>query len=239
MSDDGGGAVNSDPLATVTAFQLADSFLPVGTYTASYGLEQFVESDVVDDVESLQTVLEDYLAQQIGPCDTVVLARAYDAAAEGDLDGVVRVDRRQESVTLTAEFRESSTKSGGQLLSLMAETESDEFLQTYRERVDDGDTPGNYAAVFGAVAARTEIPRESACLAQGYGFVVGLLGAAQRLMRIGHTDTQRILHEVKPVIVDVVEECASRPLDDLQSFAPMVDVMSMQHERAERRLFVS
>ena len=31
----------ADPLATVTAFQLADSFLPVGTYTASYGLESY------------------------------------------------------------------------------------------------------------------------------------------------------------------------------------------------------
>lgn len=235
MSDESG----TDPLATVTAFQLADSFLPVGTYTASYGLEQFVESDVVDDAESLQTLLEDYLHQQIGPCDTVVLARAYDAASEGNLDGVVRADRRQESVTLTAEFRESSTKSGGQLLSLMAETEGDEFLAAYRERVDDGDTPGNYAAVFGAVAARTDIPRQQACLAQGYGFVVGLLGAAQRLMRIGHTDTQRVLHEIKPVIVDVVEACEPRPLGEVRSFAPMVDILSMKHERAERRLFVS
>jgi urease accessory protein len=229
----------ADPLATVTAFQLADSFLPVGTYTASYGLEQFVAGDVVDDVESLRELLADYLRHQIGPCDTVVLARAYDAASEGDLDGVVAADRRQEAVTLTAEFRESSTKSGGQLLSLMAETEGDEFLSAYQARVADDDAPGNYAAAFGAVAASQGIPRETACLAQGYGFVVGLLGAAQRLMRIGHTDTQRVLTELKPVVAEVVADHETRPLDEIQSFAPMVELASMEHERAERRLFVS
>jgi urease accessory protein len=229
----------ADPLATVTAFQLADSFLPVGTYTASYGLESFVEAGIVEDAESLQPVLEDYLRQQVGPCDTVVLARAHDAAGAGDLDGVVAADRRQESVTLPAEFRESSTKSGGQLLSLVVETEDDPFLARYRERVTAGDAPGNYAAAFGAVAACLGVPRRTACLAQGYGFVVGLLGAAQRLVRLGHTATQRTLHELKPVVVEMVDDNEQRPLDEVRSFAPIVDVLSMQHERAERRLFVS
>ncbi|SEP21882.1 UreF protein [Halogranum amylolyticum] len=89
------------------------------------------------------------------------------------------------------------------------------------------------------LAARLDVPRQTACLAQGYGFVVGLLGAAQRLLRLGHTDTQRLLHALKPVVADLVDDYETRPLDEVRSFAPMVDVLSMHHERAERRLFVS
>ncbi len=31
--------------AALESFRLADSFLPVGTYTVSYGLEQFIQDD--------------------------------------------------------------------------------------------------------------------------------------------------------------------------------------------------
>jgi urease accessory protein len=36
-----------------------------------------------------------------------------------------------------------------------------------------------------------------------------------------------------------VEESAGRTLNDMAPFAPLVDVLSAEHERAERRLFLS
>lgn len=228
-----------DGLATLRALRLADSFLPVGAYTASYGLESAVESGRVEDVEDLTALLADYLHHQIGPADVVVLARAHDAAAAGDLDRVAEIDRRQRAVTMPAEFRESSTKSGRRLLELLVETEDDEAIERYLGRVDAGTTPGNYAAALGLAAARLGIPRREACLAHGHSFAVGLLGAAQRLLRLGHTDVQRMLADLGPVIREAVVENEGRPVDRLEPFAPAIDLFSMDHERADRRLFIS
>lgn len=228
--------------ASLAAFQLADSFLPVGTYTISYGVEQFAATGRIDDRADLEALLRDYLRQQVGPCDIVSLAAAWDRAgadAASVLDALAAVDERQRSVTLPREFRESSENSGRRLLELMAETIDDDLVDAYYDRVLTGDAPGNHAVALGLVARRQGIEQEQACLLACHSFVVGLLGAAQRLVRLSHTDAQRLLTDLRPVMHEVCETYAGRDPETMAPFAPLVDVMGMGHERAERRLFVS
>jgi urease accessory protein len=223
----------------LAAFQLADSFLPVGSYTTSYGLEQFIERGVVEDAADLQPLLTDYLRRQFGPCDAVALTAAHRASADGDLEAVMAADRRQHAVTMAAEFRESSTASGRRLLDLIDELLDDSLLSAYAERVAAEETPGNYAVVTGLVAQREGIPADRARLLAAHSFVVGLLGAAQRLAGTGHTETQAVLSELRPVVASICAEHAEADPETIQSFAPRIELMGMAHERADRRLFVS
>jgi urease accessory protein len=225
--------------AALEAFRLADSFLPVGTYTVSYGLEQFVADDRVTDAEELQDLLETYLRRQVGPAELVALRAAHAATLEGDIDQVCHVDRKLSAVTLAAEFRKSSQQSGDRLLSLQQDLRSGDQIRAYAERVDAGDAPGNYAVVLGVATALAGIDVRQACLICCHGFVTGLLGAAQRLLSLGHTDAQRILSALQPVITEAVENSAHRTVEDMTPFAPLVEVLAADHERAQRRLFAS
>jgi len=234
---DAGHVVDDVPF--LRALQFADSFLPVGAYSASYGLEQFVEAGDVTDAGDLRGLLAGYLRRQVGPGDVVAIAAAHDAGRTGALDEVARVDRRQRSVTLAAEFRTSSTRSGRRLLEVAAATLDDDAIGRYGERVVDGSVPGNYATALGLVAARAGIPRRIACLLHCHAFVVGLLGAAQRLLQLGHTAAQRALAALQPVAADVCDRYDGAGLEAMRPFAPLVDVRGMEHERADRRLFVS
>lgn len=225
--------------SVVPALQFADSFLPAGSFTTSYGLEQFVAAEDVTDTDDLRALIRTYLSRQIGPCEMVALRAAHDATNGGRLDELVRADQRFTAVQLPEEFRESSTRTGNQFLSLVAETEDDDFLNTYHERVERGAAPGNYPIVLGAVTASTGIAVRDAALVLGYSFVTDLLGAAQRVLRVGHTDVQRIVTGVRPLIVDVWEQNSDRTIEEMAPFAPLVDILSAEHERAERRLFLS
>jgi len=229
MSDEG----------TLAAFRLADSFLPVGANSLSYGLEQFVEDGRVADAGDLRALLETYLGQQVGPADLVALRAAHAAAREGDIDDVCAADRRLGAVTLAAELRESAEQSGARLLSLQRDLRDDPLLERYADRVADGDAPGNHAAVLGAVTAADGIGAERACLVCCHGFVTGLLGAGQRLLPVGHTDAQRALDALRPAVRAAVADSEARTLDDMSSFAPLVDALAAEHERADRRLFMS
>jgi urease accessory protein len=231
--------MTEDLESQLAAFQLADSFLPVGSYTTSYGLEQFIEGGAVEDATDLQALLTDYLRQQFGPCDVVALTAAHKASADEDLEAILAADRRQRAVTMAAEFRESSTASGRRLLELADELLADSLASAYADRVATDETPGNYAVVTGLVAQREGIPADRARLLAGHSFLVGLLGAAQRLAGIGHTETQAVLTELRPVVASVCAEHAEADLGQMQSFAPRIELMGMTHERAQRRLFVS
>lgn len=225
--------------ATLEAYRLADSFLPVGTNSISYGLEQFVQDDRVEDIEDLRALLETYLRNQIGTADLVALRAAHTAAREEDVDGICEADRRLEAVTLAAEFRDSAEQSGARLLTLQRDLHEEPVLDNYADRVNKGEAAGTYAVVLGAVAGTTGIPVRKACLLCCHGFVTGLLGAAQRLLSIGHTNTQQTLDNLQPQIHDAVSASATLSLDGMTSFAPLIDVLSAEHERADRRLFLS
>jgi len=228
----------SDP-ATLESFRLADSFLPVGTYTVSYGLEQFIQDDRVVGAADLEALLSTYLRRQVGPAELVALRAAHAAASDDDLGAVCRADRRLSAVTLAAEFRESAQQSGDRLLSLQTELRDEPLLDRYAERVDADGAPGNYAVVLGVATGLAGVAVREACLLCCHGFVTGLLGAAQRLLSLGHTDAQRILNNLQPVMTAAVDESADRGIDEMTPFAPLVDVLAADHERAERRLFAS
>lgn len=108
--------MTTDSQPFLTALRLADSFLPVGGYTASYGLEQYCNEGRIETPEELRAVIAGYLERLVGPCELVALANAHAASAEGDLEAVLAVDERLHAVTMAREFRESSTRAGRRLL---------------------------------------------------------------------------------------------------------------------------
>ena len=271
--------MSTDPDAFLTALRLSDSFLPVGGYTASYGLEQYINEDRIEDGDDLRELIAAYLRRLVGPCETVAVANAHAASGDGDLEALLSVDERLHAVTMPAEFRESSTKAGAKLCELLLETEggaavassaasvaadggdgsdgsdgsdatdagarsdggtaNHDLERAFVDAVETDATPGHYPVVFGVVAQRRGLSRLEACLSHAYSFVTGLLGAAQRLGRFGHTEIQRVLEELRPTIRVVCERHVDDDAAAMVSFAPLAEIMGMRHERAGRRLFMS
>ncbi|GAB7010087.1 urease accessory protein UreF [Halorubrum trueperi] len=257
--------MNAD--AFLTAMRLSDSMLPVGTYTASYGVEQYINEGEIETAGQLGDLVAGYLRGVIGPAEVVALGHAHRSAAAGDLDGVLAADERLGATTLPAEFRDSSTKAGGKLLDLLAEADGgsvdgpvagvdgkpsgedadrpiagiavEGVVADYAAARDDGRTDGHYPVALGVVCQRAGIGVREAALVSAYASVAGLLAAAQRLGRFGHTAIQSQLAELFPVIEEVCDRYHDAELDAMCSFAPLADVMGMSHERADRRLFMS
>ena len=233
--------------ALLTALRLSDSMLPVGTYTASYGVEQYLNEDDIDTADELGELIDGYLRGVIGPAEIVALGHAHRSAAAGDLDGILAADERLAAATLPAEFRDSSTKAGGKLLELLDEIDDGPFAATdttgllgeYTDACEAGRAEGHYPVVLGVVCQQAGLGCREAALVSAYGSVTGLLGAAQRLGRFGHTAIQAQLSTLFPVIEEVCEQYADAELTAMCSFAPLADVRGMAHERADRRLFMS
>lgn len=223
--------------AALEAFRLADSFLPVGTYTLSYGLEQFIQNGRVTDATDLEALLTTYLGRKLGTTELVALRHAHAGTAEDDLKTVREADSRLTAVTMAAEFRRSSRQSGRRLLTLQRELDDAELLERYADGLDDAS--GNYAVVLGVVTGLAGVDEREACRLCCHGFVTGLLGAAQRLLSLGHTDVQRILCSLQPTMAAAIDDSAEQTLADLTSFTPLVDIHAAEHERADRRLFSS
>ena len=219
----------------LTSLQLADSFLPVGTYTFSYGLETLVEEGHVDDADDLADVIEDLLVGRFGPTEMVAAANAYDAAAKGDLHEVERVDKHLTAATVAREPREASAKSGERLLRLFEDTEDAPLVARYAKR----SPPANHSVAVAVVASSQDVPRDDAGGVVGYSFITDLLGAGMRLLSVGHHEAQRTLNDAKPVVERVWRENRDCSADEMSSTTYLGDIACMRHEDADSRLFFS
>lgn len=232
----------SDPSSDVGqllfSLQLADSAFPSGLYTMSHGLEGFRQRDLVDS-QGVGDLLADLLRCSIGPADGTALARAHDAASAGDLDEVQRVDRLLFATKLNAELRAASVRSGRQLMRTAGALVDDAIVSAYGDLVRSREVPGCQPVVSGMCYAAAGVSVERAVAADLFAFASSFAGAALRLRLADHVAAQVILRDVAPTIEEVAAAAVARATEDIGGFAPLTDICSAGHERAEARLFTT
>lgn len=227
-----------DLVAFLGSLQLADSFFPSGLYTLSHGLEAFAQEGLLPPA-GLQGLLSDYLRHAVGPADGAALACAHRAAEADDLELAAEADLRLTAVKLPREGRESSERTGRQLLKMATALFGGGVLSSYSDRVRSELLPANHAIVLGLALETLGVGRERALAGELYAFASGAVGSAVRLAAIDHRFAQAVLHALKPVIAEVVQAQRESRVADIASSAPLIDIMAMRHERAELRLFMS
>jgi len=227
----------------LAALQLADSFFPTGSYAQSQGLEGMVAQGWVSCAEEVHEFLGGLLAGSILPSDGVALLNAHRCAGEGDLKTVVQIDRRLHAMRLPEEIRLASTQTGRRYLeesfALLALEGLPTAFDEYRAKVNGGEAPGCASVAFALSAWAAGIEAELALYACCHSFAVGVLGAAQRLMPLSHSEAQQILRSLHREIGAEYQEIQGRHWKEMTSFAPLADIASMRHEAADVRMFAS
>jgi urease accessory protein len=80
---------------------------------------------------------------------------------------------------------------------------------------------------------------EEACRAvSAHALCTGIVGAALRLGMIGHLDAQKILLQVRPVLVELLR-LPVRHAEELYAYAPHAEIAAMRHEVQDSRLFAN
>ena len=229
----------SDRSALLIALQYGDSAYPAGAFAHSWGLETAVALGDVTNRTTLANACRSLLRHQVGPTDAVAAAACSIEACRDDLDSFVAIDRRLSATRAARESRDASVRIGRRLLDTAAVAERRPWLQTLRDLVRSGGTPGNQACVLGAIAGRAGIAPEEAASIALWTAANGFLGAGLRLMRITHDDVQSILVELRPLMQRLASEAVEADPLVMAGVAPQFEIWTMRHETATVRLFSS
>jgi urease accessory protein len=233
------GAAAPDPAARpARLLQFGDSMFPIGGLAFSAGLESAIQKRVVTDADTLHAYARTAV-EQAAQGDGIALVYAHRAAAEGDLAGLVRIDERVYARKLSSETRTMSVRMGKKFTEIGVQVIGAPLLAAWRERIEAGATPGCYPVALGLNFAVQGLPARDAFAVHQYGVAAMILGAALRLMRIGHVDTQRMLYELTAGVDDAYRIAAAARLDDMAGFAPLTEILAAVHVKAHVRLFMS
>jgi urease accessory protein len=224
----------------ISMLQLSDSFFPTGMYTTSNGLEALFYNKRIKNSNELRDLVQVYLEHQIGPADCAALGNSYEYAQRSDLPKVLEVDQKIFSMKLVKEIRDASSRAGTQLLKCLTFfTPNAKLLNMYLVAINKGQASGVYPVALAIASKTLNIPKNKSGLMMLYSFSVSVVGAALRLGLVQHFEGQRIIHELKPTISEVVKNNIDRPLESMWQFAPDIDITQIVHERMSSKMFIT
>lgn len=238
MGTDEGAASSITATGVARMLQFGDSMLPIGGFAFSGGLESAIQQRVVTDAGTLQAFARTAV-EQAARGDGIALVCAHRAARAGDADEVVRIDKAIYARKLSGETRTMSVRMGKKFTELGAQVLGLPALIDWRARVDSGATPGCYPAALAVNFAAQGLSARDAFVVHQYGVAATILGAALRLMRIGHVDTQRMLHALNAGAEAAYQNAARADLSDMAGFAPLAEILAAVHVKAHVRLFMN
>jgi urease accessory protein len=218
--------------------QFGDSMFPIGAFAFSSGLESAIQNGVVTNATTLRAFARTAL-EQAARGDCIALIAAHRAATAGDLEALARIDAHVYARKLSDEARTMSVRMGKKFTEMGVVVVSAPLLRTWREWIEKSVTPGCYPIALAINFAVQDLPASQAFAVHQYGVATTVLGAALRLMKVSHIETQTILYELTGQATGMYEAAAAARLSDMAGFAPLMDILAAVHTRAHVRLFMS
>lgn len=202
----------------ITLTQWLSPSYPIGAFAYSHGLESAIVAGWVSDAPSLQSWLSDLISCGSARSDAAFVIRAT-------REDVQRVNDEARAFAASAERLREAEKQGAA------------FADVTRE-VWRLDLPNLMLPVaLGKAVAEVGINPEDATALYLHAFASALTGAAQRLMPLGQTSAQAVLHALTPLCARTAGELVRDPTPWSVTWAS--DIAAMRHETLNSRLFQS
>jgi urease accessory protein len=218
--------------------QFGDSMFPIGGFSFSSGLESAVQKGVVTDTATLHSFTRTAV-EQAGRGDGIAIITAHRAATAGDTETLIRIDAQVYARKLSHEARAMSVRMGKKFTEMGVQIIGAPLLCMWREHVETSVTPGCYPVALAINFAVQDLPAREAFVVHQYGVASTILGAALRLMKVSHVETQKILYEVNELAETAYESAATARLSDMAGYAPLTDILAAVHTKAHVRLFMN
>lgn len=219
--------------ALIHLLHLVSPSLPIGSFTYSQGIEWAVETGWIDSPESLQKWLENQLHNGMSDLDIPLLKRLYHAVENKDETALAYWINYLNASRETKELLLEEKNRGRALTDLLIALEIPD-TQKWKPLLAQ-----NQAAAFSAAAVHWQIPLHVACYGYVWSWLENLVLAAVKIIPLGQTEGQKLLHQITPLIPDVIAHGLSIEDDQIGASSPALAIASSRHETQYTRLFRS
>ena len=167
----------------------------------------------------------------LGQLDLPILARLHAACEQGDVAALRHWNAQLVASRETAELRAEDLHMGSALAKVIAEHEL-AFTPAHTERP-------TYSTVFAFACQGWKVERRDTLSTYAWAWAENQVLAALKLVPLGQTSGQRILHRLASAVPGIVDRALTLTDEDIGVGALMHSVASALHETQYSRLFRS
>jgi urease accessory protein len=224
------------PAVLIELMRLASPALPVGGFSYSEGLEAAIDTGRVTDADSARNWLLDQLHLGLARCDLALLAAAHAAWLHADFQRVTELNAWVTTVRETHELLQQSQQMGRSLIEWLRPRAAGDAALAHAAALQPAPA---WPVVFALAAVRAQAPLHDSLLTFALGWAENMVQAALKAVPLGQNAGQRLLDALAAELPAAVDAALAIDDDHRQAFAPMLAIVSAQHETQYSRLFRS
>ncbi|MGN0484933.1 MAG: urease accessory protein UreF [Lachnospiraceae bacterium] len=221
----------------LSLLQSVDAFFPIGTFTLSNGLEDYVLRDRIRTSEDLEEYLNGFL--EIFPYNDLAAASlAYRHAKEEEF--LLCLDATAAASKSVKEIRVGATRLCSRFLKAReAMKDLTPSLLWYQKQIQSDSAVGMYPIALGLYAADTKQEEETLLLLYGYSVLSSIVNNAVKLVPLSQLDGQRVLFESLEILQKKVKQAETITLEELGVSGACYELHCMNHAYLYSRQYMS
>jgi urease accessory protein len=219
--------------------QLCDSNFPSGAFSHSFGLETYIQEQVITDLKSFTEAITVYIKKQLVFVEGLACRLAFEAAQQNRMADLFELDQLLFAASLAEETRIGNRRIGERMAKLCADLYPSPVLALYLEKIKGKQAYGHAALVFSIAACHLQVKKETIIGAYLYSAASSLIQNAVRGIPLGQTDGQKLLVKIQPLLKEAIGKIMQLTKEDLGAVSPGLEIAQMRHERLHVRLFMS
>ncbi len=224
-------------IAELTALlHLASPALPIGAFSYSQGLEAAVEAQWIGDGDTARTWVEHGVLHVLARGELPFVAHQLARWEQNDADALAEADAQFLASREAAELRRETEQMGWSLKQLALSLEWGDAAQRATLAAL---APLSQPTAFAFAAWAHEVTAEAALAAYAFAWAENQVAAAIKAVPLGQLAGQRILVAARAVIEEAVQRALATPPERINTFSPLLGVLSARHEAQYSRLFRS
>ena len=213
---------------------------PIGAYSHSYGLETYIQKNLVKDVDSAYEYLKCNLKSNFLYSELLSIYLAYEYGEKNNIKKMIQLDNILNCSKSSKEIRLASQKLGSRfiktLISSNIKYENENFIKYVKSSENLLPT---HTVAYGVFCQSVGIPKNKAIEGFLYSYTSQTITNCVKTIPLSQTDGQKLLYKSYEIFEEVLNILPKLTIEDLCLSTPGFDIRSMQHEKLYSRLYMS
>lgn len=220
--------------------QINDALFPIGGYSHSYGLETYIQKDIVHDVNTASEYIKNKLEMDFLYSELLPIKLAFKYAKENKLESLIELEEIIEASRVPEEIRSASHKLGSRFIKTMMNLDISFNCNIFKRYVEARrGSYVNYNIVYGVFCVACDINYEDAIEKFLYAQTSAMITNCVKSIPLSQTNGQKLLVNCYEDFIRIINKLKDLNEDMLCLSTPGFDIRCMQHEGLYSRIYMS
>lgn len=217
--------------------QINDALFPIGSYTHSFGLETYIQKNLVHNKTTALDYIKSNLNTQFLYTELLSLKLSFEYAKNNDLKEILKLEEYICLSSSPMELRNANQKLGTRFLKTIQtlSLEADHFFKQYLQNTLNP----THSTAYGVFCACLDLNFKKSLEHYLYAQTSNNVTNCVKTIPLSQNDGQKILFELQDVFEEVLLKLENLDRSYLCACSIHNDIKAMQHQNLYSRLYMS